>query len=172
MPNKDSNDENLSDTPPEHARKFVEMLRSHYAGYHNHKEIMAHAAVLLQIGLFAGIISMKHWPPSWVQPIYCIPKEWVAFIGYLLMWLLVLLYVNWQLRKRKKAADKIREQIEQLKKWANPQSNKELDELFRKLMIQKAEDKGPIFPRWLIYIGTGLMLIAVLWRTILVTLGG
>lgn len=170
MTNEDSSNENLNMPLSEHSMKFAEMLRSHYALYHNHKETMAHSAVVIQIGLFAGIMSMKHWPPKWIQPLI-IPEEWVAFTGYFLVWLLILLYVCWQLDKRRKAACKVKKQIASLRQLAinseqNSKSKQKLEELFGKLMIKDAEDKGPVFSEVLIYIGTVLMLIAVLLRTL------
>jgi len=170
MNNENSTNGKTNELPSEHARKFVEMLRSHYSQYHNHKETMAHAAVILQIGLFVGIMSMKHWPPKWIPDICCIPKEWFAFIGYILMWLLILLYVVWQLRRRNDARIRIYWQIDTLRKWAinsepKTESRKRLEDLFGTLMTQRGPDKGPMFPEWLIYIASGLMLIMVFLRT-------
>jgi hypothetical protein len=66
------------------------MLTGHCGQYHNHKETMAHAASVIQLGLFAWI--MTKGTPVWMKDVsiandISISEEWVVFLGYSIIWL-------------------------------------------------------------------------------------
>jgi hypothetical protein len=82
------------------AEKLLEHLISENESYHNHKEIMAHAGLLVMLALCGGIISVKEWPPTWVPQLH-LSSEWVTFLLFFLLWLLLHIYIRWQLRHRR-----------------------------------------------------------------------
>jgi hypothetical protein len=85
--------------------KLVEHLLSECDSYHNHKETMAHAALLVMMALSGGVLSLHPFPPLWVPPLdIYIPSRWIAFLGFFLLWALIHVYIRWQLRNRRWAA--------------------------------------------------------------------
>jgi hypothetical protein len=64
--------------------EIVKTVLDFYSDYHHHKENMAYSGVLLQIGLFAGIMT--------------------ASMGLILIWLLIHCFIGWQLQMRRYAA--------------------------------------------------------------------
>lgn len=154
--------------------KLAELLLSLKGQYHNHKETMAHASILLQIGLAAWIISMKHWPPKWI-PAIKISETWVAFTGFTIFWLLIHVYMWWQLKKRENAAKhvdsllmallKTSENSQEPVKTEKENDTNTLYQLIKETQLNKAE--GSLFSKWLLYIGSVSILIIVLLRTIL-----
>lgn len=87
-------------TPEEQMAAFLEMRASHVREYHDHKETMAHAALLVSLTLVAGIVSACPWPPSWAVNLRV--SRTVLMVG--LIWLGIHVYMRWQLRKRRHAA--------------------------------------------------------------------
>jgi len=145
-------------------RQFEEMLRGHCAEYHNHKETMAHAALVIQIGLFAWI--MTKGTPDWVEDI-SIPKEWVFFLGYFIMWLLIFLYTVWQLNNRKRAAKLVATLITCIKErigYVQPQ-DKIITKYFSKLS-EETKGKGFFKGELPIYFGHIIILIFVFLKTV------
>ncbi|MHC4476494.1 MAG: hypothetical protein ACYTEL_12660 [Planctomycetota bacterium] len=68
---------------------------------------MAHAASVIQLGLFAWI--MTKGTPVWMKDVsiandISISEEWVVFLGYSIIWLVIFFYTCWQLRNRRIAA--------------------------------------------------------------------
>jgi hypothetical protein len=107
----------------DNSMEFVKMLQGHYASYHNHKETMAHAGLLVQIALFAGVLSMNPWPPAWAYSIKdSISPQWITFIIYSFLWLIIGLFTCWQLKKRNDAQEFIKMQIEYLEKELVPEN--------------------------------------------------
>jgi len=150
-------------------RQFEEMLRGHCAEYHNHKETMAHAALVIQLGLFAWMITKGI--PEWVKDI-SIPKEWAAFFGYFIMWLLIFSYTIWQLNRRKEAAklvaaltNRITEEIRYV-----PPQDKIITEYLSKIS-RETEDKGFFKGELFIYAGHILILIFVILKTVSISRG-
>ncbi len=85
--------------------------------YHNHKEAMAHAGFVVQLVLLTAIFGANTWPPCWMPD--AIPKEITATIGIVVIWLLIHIYIRWQLRQRRFAALFIKCAIQTLKDWEN-----------------------------------------------------
>ena len=69
--------------------------------YHDHKENLAHAAILVMGGMVGSILLTAPWPPKWIT--YTCPKL-LAFIVFSFLWFLIHLYMRWQLRQRRSAA--------------------------------------------------------------------
>jgi len=91
----------------ERAEKFVRHLWSSIDSYHNHKENLAHAALVVMEGLVVGVLTRKQWPPTWIPDLELtewLCPQWAAFIGFGILWLLLHIYMRWQLRKRRWAA--------------------------------------------------------------------
>lgn len=84
------------------AKHFLEILLNQQEIYHNHKETMAHAGVLVQIAIAAGILTKEDWPPVWLDYNYY-PAVFTT-VGIILIWLLVHIFIRWQLRNRRGAA--------------------------------------------------------------------
>jgi len=94
----DENDKNKNDDVKEFARTHWEQN----AAYNAHKENMAYAGVLLQVGLFAGIMQMEQWPPSYVD---CHTGLWLIGLGGI--WLLIHSFIGWQLMNRRVGAKRV-----------------------------------------------------------------
>ena len=56
--------------------------------YHNHKENMANAGILVQISLFGAVVTESIWPPNWVAHNFSTPEVW-TFLAYFMLWGLV-----------------------------------------------------------------------------------
>jgi len=80
------------------AKQFAECLLSDNKIYHNHKETMAHACVVLEIALFGWIMSKDEWA-------IVIDIGWIKFLLVLIgIWLPLHLYMRWELRNRRWSA--------------------------------------------------------------------
>ena len=79
------------------ARQFAERLHSDNQSLHNHKEIMAHACVVLEIALFGTIMSKDDW--AVVRN-----TGWTAWVAISVIWLILHLYMRWELRNRRWSA--------------------------------------------------------------------
>ena len=150
----------IDNTYQDNEMKFVSMLREHYANYHNHKETMSHAGLLVQLGLFTFIISLRKWPPTWCPDVH-VPSEWSAFIVYTFLWLLITLYIGWQLSNRREASEYI---------------ERHFDYFFNRLSVEERERTKNMFSRKgtplcaeiTMIIGCILILIIVFARTYIV----
>lgn len=108
-----------TDTDPriERHTKLLELLLAQSETYHNHKETMAHAGVLLQIALIAGMVSVEHWPPPWVPDVHVSARVIIA-VAFVALWLLIHVFVRWQLRNKRSAALTNAAFLRTLRKWA------------------------------------------------------
>jgi hypothetical protein len=100
------------------ARRLVELLLPQTVAYHNHKETMAHAGVALEMALFVAIMSLNPWPPSWVPDIR-LSARLVTFLAFVLIWLLIHIFIRWELRGRRSAALHHAGLLRILRKWIN-----------------------------------------------------
>jgi len=96
---------------------FLNLRMSQMHSYHDHKENMAHAAVVVALGLVGAVLSIQTWPPSWV-PSLCVSSKTMAFIGIVAVWLLIHVYMRWQLRNRRVAAIYVAALLKVLRAWA------------------------------------------------------
>lgn len=147
-------------------RQFEEMLRDHCAEYHNHKETMAHAALVIQLGLFAWIMMADVWPPKWVNDINIyihMPKEWVTLAVYSLIWLTIFGYTMWQFLNRRRGALLVASLINNIKKGINYEPKDEITEkYFKKIEKQIKRKRFPWFPWSDFFICLGYILILIL----------
>ena len=67
--------------------------------YHNHKENMANAGILVQISLFGAVVTESIWPPNWVAHNFSTPEAW-TFLAYFMLWGLVHIHIRWQLKNK------------------------------------------------------------------------
>ncbi len=96
---------------------FLVLCMSRMHSYHDHKETMAHAAMLVTLALAAAVLSTTPWPPQWV-PAFPIPSKAVAFVGVAALWLFIHIYMRWQLRNRRVAAVYVAALLKVLRAWA------------------------------------------------------
>jgi hypothetical protein len=82
-------------------KELAKLLLNHCGQYNNHKENMAYAGVLLQVGIFAYVMTAHQWPPSSLNHAY-VPCATAGFI--FVIWVLIHIFIGWQLRNRKLAA--------------------------------------------------------------------
>ncbi len=85
--------------------------------YHDHKEKMAHAGILVELVLMGAVLGTDNWPLDWV-PDLCIPKRYICLFGLFLIWILIHIYIRWQLRNRRIAALYVAGLLELFKDWA------------------------------------------------------
>ncbi|MGA2092348.1 MAG: hypothetical protein ABSH16_02930 [Sedimentisphaerales bacterium] len=102
-------------------KHLLELMVSQTETYHNHKETMAHAGVLVQIALVAGLLSYNSpWPPTWVPTVTIyVSQQLFAALAFISIWLLIHVFVRWQLRNRRWAALSNAALVRTLQKWAN-----------------------------------------------------
>ena len=98
--------------------KYTYLLLSDASTYHNHKETMAHAAFLVEVALFGAIMTMNKWPPAWIPSSY-VSARILAFIGFFIIWIIIHVFIRWQLRNRRWAAIQCAGIIRAIRKWIN-----------------------------------------------------
>ena len=106
--------------------KLLELRLDHMQGYHDHKETMAHAALLVALAVVGFVLTSSDWPPKWVPAIY-IPSKWVALLGLTVVWLIIHWYLRWQLGRRRVAAQLDACLMNVLRGWATRQPS--IDEI-------------------------------------------
>ena len=112
-------------SPEEKEKKeSVKTLLNFYAPYHAHKENMAYAGMLLLFGIFSAVIKLEFDAVSNLPERPCI----IAIIAVL--WLIIHMFIGWQLINRRTAAKIINATVKYL--WGKssigePQENKGCD---------------------------------------------
>lgn len=84
-------------------KDFLTRQLSLLSSYHDHKENMAHAGLLVLLALMAAVVGTETWPPKWLAKLLSCNKI-VAMVGVIIIWLLTHIYIRWQLRHRRVAA--------------------------------------------------------------------
>jgi len=112
-----------SDKQEAHRERIVDFLETRLSqmhSYHDHKEKMAqaHAALLVQLALVAAVVGIDQWPPSWV-PGTDIVARMSSLAAATLVWLLIHIYIRWQLRNRRVAALYVTALLSTLRRWAH-----------------------------------------------------
>jgi hypothetical protein len=92
--------------------------------YHDRKENMAHAAMLISLAIAAWVLTADPWPPCWVPTLHFSEKE-VAAIGLGVVWLFVHVWMRWQLRYRRVASRHVAAYLKVLSHWAQEPPKKE-----------------------------------------------
>lgn len=106
-----------ADDPTKRMIDFLTLRMSQMQSYHDHKENMAHAAVVLSLGLAGAMVSANSWPPTWIVGL-CIPGKAIALVGVVILWLFIHVYMRWQLRNRRAAAIYVASFLKVLRTWA------------------------------------------------------
>jgi hypothetical protein len=106
------------------ARSFrlLEIMLDQINSYHNHKETMANAGMIVQLGVTAGILSGIPWLPTWLKSMQicaCISPKFLTIAAYCAIWGLINVFIRWQLRNRRWAALFSSAVVEVLRRWAN-----------------------------------------------------
>ena len=83
----------------ERAVNFVKDLLDRYVSYHDHKESMAFTGLTIFAGTTGASLVSSAWPPSWGEF-----KQLIAVAALTGLWLGVLAYLRFQLRRRRWAA--------------------------------------------------------------------
>ena len=86
-------------------KDLVKLLFNSYGQYNAHKENMAYSGALLQFGIFAYVMTTDQWPPCWINNYFLC--KFFAVILFFLIWLLIHLFIGWQLRNRKVGAKNV-----------------------------------------------------------------
>jgi hypothetical protein len=118
-------------------KKYLELLLGQVDEEQKHRETMAHAGVTVQLALAAGIISVDHWPPTWAFHSKCLVGA--CFVA---VWLLIHVFVRWQLRLRRGAMVKCHAVLETLNNWVYTDPT-EVD-----LVREPEKDAGSFWATW------------------------
>ncbi len=84
-------------------KDYLELRLGLWSNYHHHKETMANAGFLAQMGLFGALITEAVWPPDWVSRVTQLPNI-STFVVYFVLWYLIHYYTRWQLINKRIAA--------------------------------------------------------------------
>jgi len=85
--------------PQEQLRVFVSDALERYSSFRDNKEAMAYAGLALFTGAAATALASKDWPPMFAEK-----RPWLVISAFTLLWLFVILYLRYQLRRRRWAA--------------------------------------------------------------------
>jgi hypothetical protein len=105
--------------------KFLSLRLERLDPYHDHKEGMAHAAIVVMIGMVAAVYGVPFWPPKWIPCWFLVPQKFWALAGVMLVWLVVHLNMRWQLRHRRSAAQLTAAILRLLRRWSQSSPTKE-----------------------------------------------
>ena len=120
--------------------------------YHNHKETMAHAALLIQIGILGLLIKMDS-----LASLSCCCKILVV-VGYVAMWAIISWYMYWQLGNRQTAAEQVNELIEAIKDQCKN------DKWLAVINNMRDKKEGPKKGQHILWVADVFILIVVLFR--------
>jgi hypothetical protein len=98
------------------AKELLTLRMSQMHSYHDHKETMAHAALLVQLAIAGGVLAMKPWPPTWV-PALLLSSKTLATTVVLIIGCFVHVYMRWQLQRRRTAALYVSTILKVLLEW-------------------------------------------------------
>jgi len=90
MPNGNQNQRDM--------REYLDSLWNRYGRYHDHKENMAHSALVLQLTFVISVLIWEKWP------LFCHLHHLWCLIGVFFVWGILYFYAGWQLRLRHYAA--------------------------------------------------------------------
>lgn len=103
------------------ALKLIEISLPLESAYHDHKETMAHVGMAIQIAFCTGVITLQEWPPNWIGEFsilgLSVSPQLSSFCCLFSIWLLIHVFVRWQLRNRRYAAIKYSGLHRALGKW-------------------------------------------------------
>ena len=109
----------------ENAREFVQAMLNRYASYHQNKESMAYAGITLFGGITGASVLSDKWPPDWCSNSLLLP-----FLAGTFLWIIILIFIRFQLTRRRWAALRVAGCDRLLSAWLqNPPTE---DDLARK----------------------------------------
>jgi len=104
-------------TDEERVADFARVQLARYSEYHAHKETMAYAGFALFAGVVGTILVNASWPPdAWGHH-----KKILALFGLSLAWAVVLIYLRFQLHRRRWAALRVAACERVLAMWTTKQ---------------------------------------------------
>jgi len=99
------------DNEANRTRQLARDLLSFETNYYNHKETRAHACLVLQMAIYAWIMTENGW----------IVIRDMCLLMFIILWFIPYLYVRWELRKRRLSAIRVRAIKRALGEWVtNP----------------------------------------------------
>ena len=107
------------------AQKLLEHLLGEMDSYHNHKESMAYAGLLVMLAICGGILSFHEWPPKWIPTPFGLSNRSFTLICVFVLWLLGHIYIRWQLRYRRCAAITYNGALRALAEWVTREPTEE-----------------------------------------------
>ncbi|MDD1779531.1 MAG: hypothetical protein LUQ65_15315 [Candidatus Helarchaeota archaeon] len=87
------------------AEKLLGDLIAWMGNYYVRSETMALSGVVAMIALIVAVLNATQWPPQWVPQ--CFPlilRHILALFGLFILWFILHIYIQWQLRNRRAAA--------------------------------------------------------------------
>ena len=83
-------------------KAYVTAVAERFSSYHDHKETMAYSGITLYAAAAAAALTSAAWPPPWGSD-----RHVLAVIAFSILWLSILVYLHFQLRRRRWAALRI-----------------------------------------------------------------
>ena len=83
----------------EQLRTFLYEALERYSIHRDNKESMAYLGLALFTGAAATALASKDWPPA-----FAADRPWLIVLGFSTLWFFVVLYLRYQLRRRRWAA--------------------------------------------------------------------
>jgi hypothetical protein len=83
--------------------KLIEHLLVKHDTYNHQKSHLAHAGIVLELVILTTIISLKKWPLQIISEKH-LPYIWSTFIVFSIFWLLIHLFIRFNLQRQRWAA--------------------------------------------------------------------
>lgn len=113
----------------ENFTKLLDTLYAKSASYHDFKEKMAHAGIAVQLAITSALISKKISDPIWTN---IFDNTQLITSTYIIIWILLHIFVRWQLRKKRAAAIELATYQKALLRWAYSSPTKDDLKLYPK----------------------------------------
>ncbi len=94
---------------------FLEIRMAQMLSYHDHKETMAHATMLVALAYVGAVFKSDPWPPEWIPE----SARILASIAALAVWMLIHVTMRWHLQNRRVAAHYMECLLKTLRQWAD-----------------------------------------------------
>ena len=98
------------------AERFLIYLANGDRAYHQHKENMAYLGTALLVSAFGGALLSSNWPPLWTRS--SLLRFVLPLIVLGITWVLFMIYLVWQLRRRRWAAIRLAATEHVLASWS------------------------------------------------------
>ena len=95
------------------ADRLANYLLERYVAYHDQRENIAHAGLLLQVTFFAGIMVIDDWPPLWAAN----GSKLITFIMVFVIWSLAHTFIRWNGHHMRWAALQHGATLRLVRKW-------------------------------------------------------